>query len=288
MEAELSLSGEDVEVAIVDIKAPEFITSRPEFWFILVENSFEKYKINKNNAIFCDPLAALHLSVVLRLSKKDLLCNSYERLKKALLQLFQKSKTELLEELSESKSMIGKPSKHLEELRLIGKNLPIEAMGALIDYLTTLISSGTVSAIEGGSPKNERSKPEHGVNDLQKHEFEYPLLLCRLANHPPRIDSRETELSGQAPKATKTINLRYTEEKGFLKTQSGLSVSGSLTEKQESHSFHVKVDVSNPFVHRLLKEFPGLVSLKKVCRPTKIPSEIHHSIDTGVHLLLLE
>nr|XP_040580371.1 uncharacterized protein LOC121128834 [Lepeophtheirus salmonis] len=51
--------------------------------------------------------------------------------------------------------------------------------------------------------------------------------------------------------------------KGIIKySENGLSAIGSLTERQESHSFHIKVEGSNPFVHQLLKEFPGLVSPK--------------------------
>ncbi|CAF2744834.1 unnamed protein product [Lepeophtheirus salmonis] len=195
MEADSSLSGKDVEVAVVDIKAPEFITSRPEFWFILVENSFEKYKINKNNAIFCDALAALHPSVVLRLSEKDLLCNSYEL-------------------------------------------YPIEALGVLIDSLTTLISSGTVSAIGGGSPKNDRVERAS-------------LILTPFS-------------PSQRPVVCQTHTFFGEQVRTWCQWPSKTGV-----------------DVFNPFIHRLLKEFPGLVSLKQVCRPTKFPSEINHSIDTG-------
>ncbi|CAB4054465.1 unnamed protein product [Lepeophtheirus salmonis] len=131
---------------------------------------------------------------------------------------------------------------------------PIEAVGAISDFLTTVISSGNVAAIGGAisvrlsvghiyflGRKSEHA--EHGVNGLQKLEFAYPLLLVHLADHPPPIDTRETEWAS-----------RYSDKGG---------------------------EVSNPVVHQFLKEFPYLVSPGHVCRPTRIPSETRHSIDTG-------
>ncbi|CAB4065351.1 unnamed protein product [Lepeophtheirus salmonis] len=133
-------------------------------------------------------------------------------------------------------------------------SIPIEAMGVIADSLSNLISSGTVFAIGGASPKKDRgrrtlrptpfspvnvwlsvghiylleSKPEHvghGVNDLQKLEFLCPLLLERVADHSPRIyEYIPGKLSGHVATVTSGLPLIEVTHLSLIDTAATVSV----------------------------------------------------------------
>ncbi len=95
-------------VSRVAIKAPPFYRRNPAVWFRQMESQFVLGGVSTDVRKFHHVLASLPEDVAVNLSID---INSYEELKNSVIQLFQKSKNELLEEALGSISLDGeKPS----------------------------------------------------------------------------------------------------------------------------------------------------------------------------------
>lgn len=154
----------------VSIKAPPFMENHMEGWFTIMEAQFHLQKISVESTKYFHVIAALPPNIVCKISTATLDSQLYSKLKEEVIQLLERSKAELFEELIGSTAMAGRPSVYLSELlsraRKVGvtedlvrhkftqalptalgpvlaaqKSTPLEQLGKLADELMSLISS---------------------------------------------------------------------------------------------------------------------------------------------------
>ena len=94
----------------VSVKAPAFIPSNPNTWFVLLEAQFQ---INVQTTRFYHALANLPVDTVCNLEENVLEAANYEQLKDAVNKCHEQSKGQLFESFLRDTPLTGKPSQHL-------------------------------------------------------------------------------------------------------------------------------------------------------------------------------
>ncbi|KAK4291063.1 hypothetical protein Pmani_036082 [Petrolisthes manimaculis] len=191
--------GEQAEAHHVSIKPPPFMESSVEGWFTIMEAQFHLQRITSEITKFFHVLSALPPNVVGQLSSDTLNSRTFKTLKPEVIQLFERTKPELFEQLISTATMTGRPSAYLNELLSIAskvgvsddlvrhkftqafpptigtvlaaqKELPLIQLGKLGDELLPLVRSQqqclAVDASQSSSPattsRNQRQDSHRG------------------------------------------------------------------------------------------------------------------------------
>ena len=115
----------DEEVASahhVAVKPPPFMETAVPGWFAIMEAQFQLAKIANDETKFYHTLAALPPTTISKLDPATLNEHKFEKLKTAVKELYEKSKSELFDELISKVQLTGRPSHFVMELQeLAGK-----------------------------------------------------------------------------------------------------------------------------------------------------------------------
>ena len=106
---------EDVAHA-VSIKVPAFMDTAANGWFAIIEAQFNLKNITNASTKFYHVLSNLPPDLIAQLSPTLLSNKSYEDLKEAVINIYEKTKPELFARLMNDTKMTGRPSFYLREL----------------------------------------------------------------------------------------------------------------------------------------------------------------------------
>lgn len=109
----------------VSIKPPVFMDNAVEGWFIVMEAQFNLQNIMSESTRFYHVLSALPPNVVSQLSPSSLQSQNFSALKIEVLQLFERTRPELFEELISNKSLTGRPSVFMSELQSTARKVGV-------------------------------------------------------------------------------------------------------------------------------------------------------------------
>ena len=109
----------------VSIKPPPFMESSAEGWFTIMEAQFHLQHITSEVTKFYHVLSALPPNVVSQLPVDTLSSKSFTTLKPEIVQLFERTKPELFEQLISTAKMTGRPSACMNELLCIAKKVGV-------------------------------------------------------------------------------------------------------------------------------------------------------------------
>lgn len=107
---------EEENVAQVGIKVPSFMEAAVPAWFHIIEAQFHLKKIKTEKTKFFHTLSNLPPDIVSRISTTELESQNYTTLKDSVISLFERSKTEMFNELLSKTTLVGKPSIFLRDM----------------------------------------------------------------------------------------------------------------------------------------------------------------------------
>ena len=106
----------------VAVKPPPFMETAVPGWFAIMEAQFQLAKIANDETKFYHTLAALPPTTISKLDPAMLNEHKFKKLKTAVKELYEKSKSELFDELISKVQLTGRPSHFVMELQeLAGK-----------------------------------------------------------------------------------------------------------------------------------------------------------------------
>ena len=109
-----STSGSTVQH--VAVKMPTFMEDSVDAWFSIAEAQFETSNVRTTNTKFFTTLANLPPNVVKLIPRSILQSKNYEQLKDAVINVYERSKPELLDRLLKNSNITGRPSLFLQEM----------------------------------------------------------------------------------------------------------------------------------------------------------------------------
>ena len=118
-------SGDDANIAHLSIKPPQFTSNYSSGWFEIVEAQFALANIKSSTTKFFHALSAMPPDLVYKLSPSVLTNKDYGELKTAVTTLFESSKAEIFERLTQHTPLVGKPSLFLRELLTQAKKVGV-------------------------------------------------------------------------------------------------------------------------------------------------------------------
>lgn len=186
----------------VSIKPPPFMESSVEGWFTIMEAQFHLQRITSESTKFFHVLSALPPNVVGQLSSDTLNSKSFKTLMPEVIQLFERTKPELFEQLISTAAMTGRPSTYLNELLNIAskvgvsddlvrhkftqafpatigtvlaaqKELPLIQLGKLGDELLPLVKSQclAVNAPQPSTPATSSKYPRQECHQSSRQNY---------------------------------------------------------------------------------------------------------------------
>ena len=158
----------------VAIKAPIFSETAADGWFCVLDAQFELKNITHQTTKYFHAVSALPPDLIVKIPAAIKNARSYDHLKEAIIQNYEKSKPELFAKLINNTRMTGRPSNYLQELKATAekvgvgedlikhqftkalpptispvvaaqKGLTLEQMGSLADELLPLLEKETFS-----------------------------------------------------------------------------------------------------------------------------------------------
>ena len=115
----------ELQINNVTIKTP-FIESNVPAWFALIEAQFVINRYRQTDLKFYHTLNALPHHIVGNLSQNVLNSHDYQTLKNEVLTSFEKSKPEMLDKLMSKRTISGRPSIYLNELRALALKIGVD------------------------------------------------------------------------------------------------------------------------------------------------------------------
>ncbi|QQP52897.1 Galactose-1-phosphate uridylyltransferase [Caligus rogercresseyi] len=187
-------------VARVAIRTPDFSIEDPSFYFDILESQFKLQGVLADSTKFHHAITGLPFNVARKISKETRTSSSYVKLKADILEVFEKSKGQLFEELIGTSTMIGKPSEYLKSLNetalkigvpeamvkhkflsaapseispvLVSRSEDsIDQLGRLADQLYEMLSLRPVNSINSATPRPERRTGSREFKSLSLTPF---------------------------------------------------------------------------------------------------------------------
>ena len=112
-------------IAHATIKPPKFLDTNPSAYFCIFEAQFNLKNITSSATKFYNVVAALPSEVVGRLSPAVIATASYEELKAAVVNIYEKTKPEILNNLMKQRSLSGRPSLYLNEMLTLAEKIQL-------------------------------------------------------------------------------------------------------------------------------------------------------------------
>lgn len=113
------------DVNRVSIKPPAFMENAVSGWFVVMEAQFNLNKITEESTRFYHILSALPPNVVSQLPPTSLESQSFTQLKSEVLQLYERTRPELFEEIISKKTLTGRPSILMTELQTTARKVGV-------------------------------------------------------------------------------------------------------------------------------------------------------------------
>lgn len=147
------------EAQHVSIKPPPFMESSVEGWFTIMEAQFHLQHISAESTKFYHVLSALPPNVVGQLTVDTLTSKSFASLKPEVIQLFERTKPELFEQLISTAAMTGRPSAYMNELLSIATKVGVSEDLVRHKFTQALPATiGTVLAAQKDLPLSRLAK----------------------------------------------------------------------------------------------------------------------------------
>ena len=137
-EEERSREANSEHVTHISVKAPEFSETSVEGWFAILDAQFALKGVTTQVTKFYNAIAALPASVVDKLPSSVITGNSYDKVKSAIVAIYEQSKPELLDRLMETTTLSGRPSEKLHELTNLARKINVPDDIARLKFLQTL------------------------------------------------------------------------------------------------------------------------------------------------------
>lgn len=170
----------------VSIKAPEFSETAVNGWFPIMEAQFNLRGVTQSATKFYSVIAALPAEVVCKLPSTIINDKDYDRLKEAIVSMYERTKPEMLDKLMKTTSISGRPSLYLQELSTLAgrigasedivrhkflqalpktispviasqKDLSLQQLGKLADELLPFLNNNQVLAVNQYQHKQEQN-----------------------------------------------------------------------------------------------------------------------------------
>ena len=109
----------------VNIKPPDFMEASVNGWFTILEAQFHLRKVSVPVTKFYSVISALPAEIVTKLPPTVLQNKNYEELKTTVLNMYEKTKPELLDKLMKATTITGRPSIYLNEMIAIGNQIEV-------------------------------------------------------------------------------------------------------------------------------------------------------------------
>ena len=104
----------------ISVKPPAFMETAVQGWFAIMEAQFHLAKITSDTTRFYHVLAALPPTTVSKLDTSLLDSSSYATLRDAVCSLYERTRSELFDQLISKVQLTGRPSLFVRELQEIG------------------------------------------------------------------------------------------------------------------------------------------------------------------------
>ena len=145
MESLHNTQGQEVDqfnnIAHLQLKVPAFMEDSVDAWFIIIEAQFVTSRISTASTKFYTTLSHLPPSVVKLLPKRILTSKDYDCLKEAVINVYEKSKPELLDKLLKNSSLTGRPSLFLQELMSTAERIDVGEIVVRFKFLDAMPST---------------------------------------------------------------------------------------------------------------------------------------------------
>ena len=180
-----NVNADQADVRHVSIKAPEFSETAINGWFPIMEAQFSLRGITQSSTKFYSVIAALPAEVVCKLPAPIIDDKNYDRLKEAIIFMYERTKPEMLDKLMKTTSISGRPSLYLQELSTLAgrigasddivrhkflqalpktispviasqKDLSLQQLGKLADELLPFLNNNQVLAVNQFQRKQEQ------------------------------------------------------------------------------------------------------------------------------------
>ena len=198
----------------VSVKPPAFMETAVQGWFAIMEAQFHLAKITSDTTRFYHVLAALPPTTVSKLDTSVLGSSSYATLRDAVCSLYERTRSELFDQLISKVQLTGRPSLFVRELQEIGckvgggddlvrhkllqslpptvgtvlaaqRDLTLHQLGKLADELMPLLQTSCLAAT---------AQPQPPSTSQQQHQWD----------HRPAARSSGRSRDGPLPAASST------------------------------------------------------------------------------------
>ena len=116
---------EETNISTIKIKVPQFHDSNINAWFLILEAQFHLARITSSQTQFYHALSNLPPEVISKISPTELTTKNYETFKASILATYERSKTEMFQELLSKKPFNGRPSDYLRDIMNLANKLNI-------------------------------------------------------------------------------------------------------------------------------------------------------------------
>ena len=130
-----------VTVEHVTIKMPDFMESAVMGWFKILEAQFTLKGVTTSATKFLHVLATLPANIVSKIPEAIILSNKYEKLKDAVISIYEETKPELLDKLMSSTTMAGRPSVYLAEMLTVAARIGVNDTVVRHKFIQNLLES---------------------------------------------------------------------------------------------------------------------------------------------------
>ena len=115
----------DSTISTIKIKVHQFHDSNINAWFLILEAQFHLARITSSQTQFYHALSNLPPEVISKISPTELATKNYETFKASILSTYERSKTEMFQELLSKKPFNGRPSDYLRDIMNLANKLNI-------------------------------------------------------------------------------------------------------------------------------------------------------------------
>jgi len=201
--------GQDGQVSHVSVKLPLFAEQHATAWFAIIEGQFELSRVTMKTTKFYHALSALPPNIVSKIPQSALESKDYEELKKAVLILYEESKTETFNRLISRARLdpLERPSVFLADLKnkarryevgddfvrhrflqvlppsllpvlAAQEDLSLDALGRLADSLSEHLANAPLPTVMAAQPTqtshspSRQSRRDHDDTRRKRHTME--------------------------------------------------------------------------------------------------------------------
>ena len=174
----------------ISIATPSFQQHHSAGYFAVLEAQFDVKGVERNDARYAHALSGLPVDIVTKLPPSVLTAKDYPGLRSAVLELFEKSKTEIFRELTASTEITGRPSLFLMELNAQARKVGVGEDLVRHRFLQAL--QPQAAAILAAQPDLALENLGKLADTLMQH-LPQPIAYVNSRDREPRSVARQPE-----------------------------------------------------------------------------------------------